>query len=84
MLGVPGRCSGLGCPRTGVDFEGYGQVVGTFQEIILVLRVLETAETRTVSSLLAGRVRGGRPGDILVSVDLAILVSCDVTVGLWD
>jgi len=27
---------------------------------------------------------GGRPGDILVSVDLAILVSCDVTFGAWD
>ena len=27
---------------------------------------------------------GGRPGYILVSVDLAILVSCDVTLGAWD
>ena len=27
---------------------------------------------------------GGRPGHIPLSVDLAIIVSCDVTVGVWD
>jgi len=47
----------LDCPRTDVDFGPCGQVVGTFQDIIVVLRVSETVGRGTISSRLDGRAR---------------------------